>query len=95
LQYGGESPPVPVRRLKKKDDKEGAESNEEEDAEQTVKETLNICDLMPHVDISSHITEDLLSELRDRNWKVSILIVMFFVVGVLHGDMPMVEYFVF
>jgi hypothetical protein len=50
---------------------------------------------MPHVDISSHITESLLSELRDRDWKVSIfIIIMFFVVGVLHRDVLMVMYYV-
>lgn len=64
-KHVGESPPVPIRGLKKKDDKEGVE-----DVEQTVKETLNIHDLMPHVDISSRITESLLSELVDRDWKV-------------------------
>jgi cytoskeleton-associated protein 5 len=78
LQYAGESAPVPIRGLKRNDDNEGVESNEEQDAEQTVKETLNICDLMPHVDISSHITESLLSELRDRDWKVSIFIIIMF-----------------
>lgn len=55
------------------------EDDEGEDVEQTAKETLNIHDLMPHVDISSHITESLLSEFADRDWKVSIFIfVMFF-----------------
>ncbi|PNF34799.1 Protein mini spindles [Cryptotermes secundus] len=69
-KHVGESPPVPIRGQKKKDDKEDVEEDEGEDVEQTVKETLNIHDLMPHVDISSHITESLLSELADRDWKV-------------------------
>jgi hypothetical protein len=50
------------------------QDDEGEDVEQTVKETLNIRDLMPHVDISSCITESLLSELADRDWNVSIFI---------------------
>jgi cytoskeleton-associated protein 5 len=61
-----------------KNDKERVDDNEEEDAEQAVKETINIHDLMPHVDISSHITESLLSELADRNWNVSIFIFVTF-----------------
>jgi hypothetical protein len=64
------------------------EDDEGDDVEQTVKETLNIHDLMPHVDISSHITESLLSELADRDWKVSIFIFrMFFDIAFLHRDM--------
>lgn len=87
LQHVGESPPVPIRGQKKKDDKEEVEEDEGEDVEQTVKETLNIHDLMPHVDISSHITESLLSELADRDWKVSIFIfLMLFDLCFLHRD---------
>jgi hypothetical protein len=69
LQHAGEPPPVPIRGLKTIDEKEGAESNEEE-------EPLNIRDVMPHADISSLITESLLSDLRDRDWKVSMFIII-------------------
>lgn len=73
LQHAGESPPVPIRGLSKKGN-EGEEEDEGEDVEQLANEKLNIHDLMPHVDISSHITDSLLSELADRNWKVSLFL---------------------
>lgn len=31
---------------------------------------VNVQDLLPRVDISGHITESLLTELSDKNWKV-------------------------
>jgi hypothetical protein len=70
VQHSGESPPFPIRGLSKKDDGIGEE--DEGGIEQPANEKLNINDLMPHVDISLHITDGLLSELADRNWKVSI-----------------------
>ncbi|XP_021935865.1 protein mini spindles isoform X2 [Zootermopsis nevadensis] len=73
-KHAGEAPPVPIRGLSKKIDREEEEEEDDdddgEDVEGPVNEKLNIHDLMPHVDISSHITDSLLSELQDRNWKV-------------------------
>jgi hypothetical protein len=72
VQHAGEAAPFPIRGLSKKDDGRGEEDDDEGGVEQPANEKLNINDLMPHVDISSHITDGLLSELADRNWKVSI-----------------------
>jgi hypothetical protein len=81
LQHAGESPPVPIRGLSKRSDKDEEEEGEREDFEQPVDEKLNIHDLMPHVDISSHITDSLLSELQDRDWKVCIFLSVFFLLA--------------
>lgn len=35
---------------------------------------IDINNLIPRVDISNQITESLLNELADKNWKVSILL---------------------
>jgi hypothetical protein len=88
FQHAGEAPPVPIRGLSKKSDKEEEDDDGGEDVEQPVNENLNIHDLMPHVDISSHITEGLLSELQDRNWKVSMHLFVFFflALGFSHTD---------
>ncbi|KAK2583775.1 hypothetical protein KPH14_009682 [Odynerus spinipes] len=68
-KHNGESPPMPTRGVKSKkpknDDADEAEFNEKvENNEQ------NVNDLFPRVDISNHITENLLNELSDKNWKV-------------------------
>lgn len=68
MQHAGEAPPFPIRGPSKNDDGTG----EEDDEGEVANEKVNINDLMPHVDISSHITDALLSELADRNWKVSV-----------------------
>lgn len=59
-KHDGEAPPDPVRRQK------GADV----DGESPEEVKVNMHDLMEKVDISSHITEALLSELVDKNWKV-------------------------
>ncbi|PSN31815.1 Mini spindles protein [Blattella germanica] len=69
-KHAGESPPVPIRGQNKTSGQEGDEEDEGEEEETQVNEKLNIHDLMPHIDISNHITEALLNELGDRNWKV-------------------------
>lgn len=71
MQHAGEAPPFPIRGPSKNDNGMG-EEEDEGGVEQPANEKLNIHDLMPHVDISSHITDGLLSELADRNWKVSV-----------------------
>ncbi|GLG98562.1 Protein mini spindles [Gryllus bimaculatus] len=66
-KHAGESPPIPTR---------GASRNVSEDqdedgsSEQLQEQQMNVRELMPRVDISSHITESLLEELKDKNWKV-------------------------
>ncbi|KAK1119716.1 hypothetical protein K0M31_013134 [Melipona bicolor] len=70
-KHNGESPPVPIRGIKNKKDKT---SDDDEDVEIDKKSTSNsdpdINNLIPRVDISNQITEGLLNELSDKNWKV-------------------------
>lgn len=61
----GESAPVPTRGIKKGTGEPS--DNEEEAEEETV---LDINDLVSRVDISSKVSEDLLSKLSDKNWKI-------------------------
>ncbi|XP_049764940.1 protein mini spindles [Schistocerca cancellata] len=61
-KHDGETPPDPVRRQK------GADG----DAESPEEVKVNMHDMIEKVDISSHITDALLSELADKNWKVRI-----------------------
>ncbi|XP_043494005.1 protein mini spindles isoform X2 [Polistes fuscatus] len=68
-KHNGETPPVPIRGTKNKkmrsDDADEPEINEKVESNEQ-----NINDLIPRVDISNQITESLLSELSDKNWKV-------------------------
>ncbi|XP_033302559.1 protein mini spindles isoform X1 [Bombus bifarius] len=70
-KHNGESPPVPIRGIKSKKDKT---SDDDEDVEMDKKSSSNsetdINNLIPRVDISNQITEGLLNELSDKNWKV-------------------------
>ena len=63
-QYTGQTPPAPTRGAapKKQADGEGDEVQEVEE--------VNVMDLIPRTDISGLITETLISELNDKNWKV-------------------------
>ncbi|CAH1965388.1 unnamed protein product [Acanthoscelides obtectus] len=66
-KHEGEKPPAPIRGVKK-----SASSNSldaVEDDEPTEPEPVNIQDLIPRTDISGQITETLLNELADKNWK--------------------------
>lgn len=60
----GQSPPPPVRgaALKKA-------SNNDSDEPVEVEE-VNVVDLIPRTDISALITETIINELNDKNWKV-------------------------
>ncbi|XP_015517850.2 protein mini spindles isoform X1 [Neodiprion lecontei] len=65
----GESPPIPTRGSKGKKNK----VDEDDDGDIEEKESVpqvDISDLIPRVDISSQLTESLLNELADKNWKV-------------------------
>lgn len=67
-KYADQKPAAPVRSMKNKSNSAGDDLNEEnEDDEEP---TVNIADLLPRVDISSQITEALLAEIADKNWKV-------------------------
>ncbi|XP_076762978.1 msps cytoskeleton-associated protein 5 [Xylocopa sonorina] len=70
-KHNGEAPPIPIRGVKSKKDKL---SDDDEDPEMDKKSSSNseidINNLIPRVDINSQITEGLLNELSDKNWKV-------------------------
>lgn len=69
FQRIGDSPPAPIRGSKSKktklDDDEDGEIEEKESSPQ-----IDLADLVTRVDISNQITESLLNELADKNWKV-------------------------
>ena len=65
-QYTGQTPPVPTRGAAvKKQAADGDEEQEEQEAEE-----VNVMDLIPRTNISGSITETIISELNDKNWKV-------------------------
>lgn len=62
----GQSPPAPIRSIKKAEEEgdECAEQDEDGGAGQ------DIMDLLPRTDISEKITSDLISKIGDKNWKI-------------------------
>ncbi len=64
-KYAGQTPPAPIRGAAPKKQAEG-----EEDEPQEVEE-VNVLDLIPRTDISGSITETIVNELNDKNWKAS------------------------
>lgn len=70
----GETPPMPIRGAKAKKMNAISAEDEEEDIEELEKKTTGsepeLNELIPRVDISVQITEALLAELADKNWKV-------------------------
>ncbi|KAG5893374.1 hypothetical protein JTB14_000138 [Gonioctena quinquepunctata] len=66
-KYEGEKPPAPTRGVVKSASSDSLDVADEEDAEPV---QINIQDLIPRVDISGQITEVLINELADKNWKV-------------------------
>ncbi len=65
-QYTGQTPPAPTRGTAvKKQAADGDEEQEEQEAEE-----VNVMDLIPRTNISGLITETIISELNDKNWKV-------------------------
>ncbi|XP_014295332.1 protein mini spindles isoform X1 [Microplitis demolitor] len=70
-KHEGERPPEPVRGPKSRESKKVSDDMDEDDEDNDVGgETVEINDLIPRVDISNQITEALLAELGDKNWKV-------------------------
>ncbi|XP_034182971.1 msps cytoskeleton-associated protein 5 isoform X1 [Osmia lignaria lignaria] len=70
-KHNGETPPVPFRGVKNKKDK----ANDDDDDVEVEKKSssnseIDINNLIPRIDISNQITESLLNELADKNWKV-------------------------
>lgn len=66
-QYTGQTPPAPIRGNALKKQTEG-----EEDEPQEAQEEVNVMDLIPRTDISGSITETIINELNDKNWKASV-----------------------
>ncbi|XP_034937769.1 protein mini spindles isoform X2 [Chelonus insularis] len=67
----GEEPPEPKRGPKNKSSKKKVDDFDEQDEiDDDVPNQVETNDLLPRVDISNHITEALLAELSDKNWKV-------------------------
>ncbi|KAI8121731.1 Protein mini spindles [Lucilia cuprina] len=70
----GEKPPKPTRGVKKSstssksaDGAGDADADAGDDADE--QEPVNLADMLPRVDISSQITESLLKEMSDKDWK--------------------------
>ncbi|XP_050457751.1 protein mini spindles isoform X2 [Cataglyphis hispanica] len=72
----GETPPTPIRGAKAGKVNTIAGEDEDEDAEESLSEKRvsgsepELNELIPRVDIKDQITEALLAELADKNWKV-------------------------
>lgn len=74
FQHNGESPPIPIRGIKNKKDKISDDDDDIEiDKKSSSNSEIDINNLIPRVDISNQITEGLLNELSDKNWKVDII----------------------
>ncbi|CAK9821655.1 Protein mini spindles [Anthophora retusa] len=71
-KHNGEVPPVPLRGMKSRKDKTNDDDDDdmEMDKKSNSNSEIDINNLIPRVDISSQITESLLNELADKNWKV-------------------------
>lgn len=65
-QYTGQTPPTPTRGAAVKKQADQEDDNEPQEAQE-----LNVVDLIPRTDISGSITDSLISDLNDKNWKVS------------------------
>ncbi|XP_055907668.1 protein mini spindles isoform X2 [Eupeodes corollae] len=66
----GQKPPAPIRGVKKSAGGGGSGNpSDGEDEDEGPQEAMNIADLLPRIDISSQITESLLTEMSDKEWK--------------------------
>ncbi|XP_026220728.1 cytoskeleton-associated protein 5 isoform X3 [Anabas testudineus] len=63
----GQSPPAPIRSIKKAAVEEEGDEAEEQDEDGR---GHDIMDLLPRTDISDKITSDLVSKIGDKNWKI-------------------------
>ncbi|XP_059619515.1 protein mini spindles isoform X2 [Phlebotomus argentipes] len=62
-------PPVPMRGVKKSSSKGSISDNEEDGDDNQEVAMPQTTDLLPRIDISSQITDALLGEMADKNWK--------------------------
>nr|CAD7571841.1 unnamed protein product [Timema californicum] len=71
-KQSGNAPPAPTRGLprSKKDAEDEEEDDDDDDVGSNVAASVNVNELMPRVDISTQITEVLIIELSDKDWKV-------------------------
>lgn len=69
-KQAGQKPPASSRGVKKADSRDDLDEDESNDVEETTAAKLS--DLLPRIDISSQITEALLVEMSDKNWKTRI-----------------------
>ncbi|XP_076624650.1 msps cytoskeleton-associated protein 5 [Colletes latitarsis] len=69
-KHNGETPPIPVRGVKNKKDKISDDDDDVEIDKKSNVNELDINNLIPRIDISNQISENLLNELSDKNWKV-------------------------
>ncbi|XP_063227944.1 protein mini spindles [Bacillus rossius redtenbacheri] len=73
-KHAGDVPPPPTRGLSRSTKAAGDGGEDEEmdyeDDEEGAAQSTNVRELMPRVDISSQITECLVTELADKDWKV-------------------------
>uniref|UniRef100_A0A182RTD3 TOG domain-containing protein n=1 Tax=Anopheles funestus TaxID=62324 RepID=A0A182RTD3_ANOFN len=69
----GQKPPSPTRGASAKSPSAGGDDDDDDAAEggadEQVAPMVNVNDLLPRIDISGQITEALLTELSDKNWK--------------------------
>nr|XP_022903340.1 protein mini spindles [Onthophagus taurus] len=67
-KYANEKPPSPIRGITRSES--SVSVNKEVEDEDSNSGTTNVADLLPRVDISPLITETLINELSDKNWKI-------------------------
>ncbi|KAM8705778.1 hypothetical protein ACLKA7_010128 [Drosophila subpalustris] len=65
----GEKPPKPIRGVQRSSVSPDNDEDEDGGAGSSDPEPVNLADLLPRVDISSQITEALLKEMSDKDWK--------------------------
>ncbi|XP_061578150.1 cytoskeleton-associated protein 5 isoform X3 [Cololabis saira] len=65
----GQSPPAPIRSIRKAGAEEEGDDGEVQD-EDAGGAGLDVMDLLPRTDISDKITSDLVSKVEDKNWKI-------------------------
>ncbi|CAH0561278.1 unnamed protein product [Brassicogethes aeneus] len=68
-KYEGKKPPLPSKGVVKSASSNTLDGMDEDETEQEP-EPINVQDILPRVDISSQITEALINEISDKNWKV-------------------------
>ncbi|CAH0561277.1 unnamed protein product [Brassicogethes aeneus] len=68
-KYEGKKPPLPTKGDAKSASSNTLDGMDEDETEQEP-EPINVQDILPRVDISSQITEALINEISDKNWKV-------------------------